>query len=195
MDIHSLVEERLAADTDFQATLTDLSDEDKNKAITEKKLELVKSEFETLSAQQKKDAETAKNQKIRAEKAEAARGTKIDDATDTDKKSDDLPSKDLYALIDAKVPQEDVEEVTRAAKALGKSISESLKDPIVKGILANRAEERTTAEAANTRTTTRSTHKVDGATLVKNLVDKGEVPEKGSPEADELFWARRGGKK
>lgn len=105
-----------------------------------------------------------------------------------------LSDSDFYALMNAKVPEEDLDDVKKSAKLLGKSIRESLTDPVVKTILARKAEERATAEAANTNTSRRTTSKPNAAVLLENL-KKGEVPEKGTEAADDLFWARRGGKK
>lgn len=70
-DIHALVDEQISKDTDFQASLTDLDDAEKETAISEKKSELVKQEFASVTEKATKAEEKAENQKIRAEKAEA----------------------------------------------------------------------------------------------------------------------------
>lgn len=101
---------------------------------------------------------------------------------------------DQRALIKADIPEEDVSDVEEYAKFKKISIVEALKSPILIATLKDKSEKRATAEATNVRTVRRQTQKVDGDTLVKNL-EKGEVPEKGSQEAEDLFWAKRGGRR
>lgn len=92
---------------------------------------------------------------------------------------DDLSPKDLYALMDAKVPQVDIDEVVRASKLLGKPIAEVLTDPLVKGRLKDLAEQRETANATNTSGSKRTTAKVTDEGLVEKAVRGGDV----DPEA------------
>lgn len=106
----------------------------------------------------------------------------------------DLSSKDLYALMQASVPEEDVEEVTKAAKVLGVSIAEALKDSVTKTILERRASLRKTAEATNIAPARPTNKKVSGDELLSELA-KGNVPDKGSKDAEEIFWAKRGGRR
>ena len=119
----------------------------------------------------------------------------VEKAKPTIKKSEaDLSSKDLYALMQAQVPEDDVDEVQRTAKALGVSVSEALKDPVTKAILERRQALRKTADAANTTTARPSNKKVTPEEILKKA-EEGIIPDKGSTDAEELFWARRGGKK
>lgn len=90
---------------------------------------------------------------------------------------DNLSSKDLYALMEAKVPQDDIDEVTRAAKALNLSIPEALKSNIVKGILEEKSEERRTATATQTRGGARGSVKVSGADILAKAERTGELPD------------------
>ena len=196
--LDTLIEETLNADTDFNDTLTDMSDEDREIAISEKKSEITKQVYSDLEEKSTKNEELAKNYKIRAERAEG-RNKPPKEEVDTSKKPDekeksDLSTKDFYSLVDAKIPQEDVEEVMKASKLLGKTIPEALKDDTVKAILEKRAEHRKTAEATNTATARPGSKKVSGAEITAKA-DKGDFPEKGSEEADALFWERRGGKR
>lgn len=195
MDIHSLVNERIEQDADFQETLKDLSDEDKSKRIEEKRSEVLQTEFQSLNERAEKASkheELAKNYKTRAEKAEKDLKEKTVTVT-TEPTKDQLSPKDLLAAVKAELHTDDVEDVQKAAKLLNKPFHEALEDPIVKGILASRAEQRKTANAANTTPQRAGSRRITSAELVKNLA-KGEVPEAGSQEAEELFWARRGGK-
>lgn len=116
--------------------------------------------------------------------------TKVVTPPADDKKKDDLSQKDLVTLIEAKIPSEDYDEVVKASKLLGKSISETIKDPLVVGNLERRAEERDSANAANTGGSRRTTVKQTDESVIGNL-SKGIIPEKGSPEAEQLFRARR----
>lgn len=109
-------------------------------------------------------------------------------------KEGDLSSKDLYALMQAKVHEDDIDDVLKVAKLEGVSVAEALKLDLTQTILAKKSEYRRTAEVTNTGAAKKGTQKVSTDTLIKNL-SKGEVPEKGSTEAEELFWARRGGKR
>ena len=179
-----LVQEKLDADTEFHNSLEGKSEEEKASAITAKRTEIMNTEWS-------KAQEYARNQKIRAEKAEKE-PIKV---TTTAKKDDNsnLSSVDTIAIIKANVHEDDIEEVIKASKLLGKSISETLKDSTFKTILNTREEERKTAEATNTNTAKPGTKQVSGDELKQNL-SKGQVPEKGSKEAEDLFWARRGGR-
>ena len=89
------------------------------------------------------------------------------------------------------VPQEDVDEVIKAAKLLGKTIQEALEDPTVKTILETRGEYRKTAEATNKKTARPSSHSPSSREILEKA-EKGEIPEPGTPEAEKLFLARRG---
>lgn len=111
----------------------------------------------------------------------------------THQSGDGLSPKDLYALTAAQVHIDDFDEVVKAAKLLGKPIADAVKDPVVKGILAGRAEERKTAEATSTKPARPSQKKPDANEILRKA-SQGEIPQKGSNEAEELFWARRGGR-
>ncbi len=91
----------------------------------------------------------------------------------------EISPKDLYALMEAKVPQADIDEVIKASKLLDKSISETLQDGFVQSRLKDLAEQRTTAEAANTTGSKRTTIKVTDESLVEQA-KQGKMPD---PEA------------
>lgn len=109
-------------------------------------------------------------------------------------KDKELSTTDVYALVKAEVPEEDVDEVKRVATALGMSVAEAIKDPVTKGILERKAALRKTAEATNVTTARPGSKKVTDEQLLDDA-SKGILPEKGSKEAQQLFWARRGGQK
>lgn len=88
----------------------------------------------------------------------------------------DLSAKDIYSLIEAKVPQDDIDEVVKYAKFANISLGEALKSNIVKNILADKAEGRKVADATNTGTVKRGSSKIsDEALLAK--ASKGDLPD------------------
>lgn len=94
----------------------------------------------------------------------------------SNKSNGDLTTRDLYALMDAKVPQDDVNEVVEYATLKKISISEALKSTVVKAILAEKAEYRNSAKASNTGSARRGTSKVSDEALLENF-KKGIVPD------------------
>ncbi len=141
------------------------------------------------------------NQRVKTSKAIGAKITAREALAKAPKEktvevpSKDLSSKDIFALVQAKVPEEDVEEVTKTAKALGISIAEALKDPVTQTILERRASLRKTAEATSTTTARPVARKVTDESVLKEAFQEDKLPSKGSDEAERLFWAKRGGKK
>ena len=102
--------------------------------------------------------------------------------------------KDLYALSQANVHIDDFDDVVEYAKFKKISIQDALKTDVIKTTLANKSEYRKTAEASNTTASRKGVTKVSPDVLVKNL-SEGKIPVAGSAEAEELFWARRGGRR
>lgn len=194
--LDALVQERIEADADFQSEIESLEDDERDEAIAKKSKEILADEWASLSDKAKKNEELANNYKTRAEKAE--KGSKENkpavEETTTSAKQDDLSTKDLYAVMNAKVHEDDLDEVVKAAKLLEKSIPEALKDTTVQAILEKRAEHRKTAEATSTRPSRAGAKKIDSDEILREA-SKGNIPDAGSAEAEELFWARRGGKR
>lgn len=185
-ELDASIQAKLDADADFQATLEGLSDEDKTQTISDRKSEELNKELSSLkegSEKAKKAQELAENYKIRAEKAEAKNKgeAKVDEQS--------LSTKDALALVNAKVSNEDYDEVVRVAKVLGKEIPEALKDKTMKTILAERVEERETAEATQIGKTQRGASKTTGESLLDRAEKTGEVPE-DEEGMKKLFRAR-----
>ncbi len=105
----------------------------------------------------------------------------------------ELSTLDIYALVEAKVPQADIEEVIKASKILGKTIPEALQDTTVQMILKSKAESRSADKASNIKTSRPSSKQVSDDEILAQA-NKGEFPKKGSDEAERLFWLRRGRK-
>jgi hypothetical protein len=181
-DINALVDEKISNDADFQTEIELLSDEDKTLRLADKKAELIASEYSSLAQKAKKDAELANNYKIRAEKAE--RGEK---PTVEVKPQGTLSTKDTIALIEAKVPSDDIEEVEEYAKFKGISVAEALKSSVVKSVLAEKAEMRRTAEATNVKATSRKSTK---PTDILQKASEGIMPE-SEDDIREMARARR----
>jgi len=158
---------------------------------TEESSEIV--EEVVSKAEYDKLKEIADNQRIRAEKAEKAAKQKAEKPANQQQQSGLAPT-DLYALLQANVPQEDVSEVTDYAKLKGISVSEALQSSVVKNILAEKAENRKVQAAANVSTTRRNSGKVSDETLLNVARQKGELPDSDN-EIERLFLARQAAKR
>lgn len=138
--------------------------------------------------------EYGRNQKIRAEKAERKTKDTPEQETSEPKaepkgESKDLTSKDTIALINAKVHEDDIDEVVEYAKFKGTSVSEVLKSSVIKGLLTERSEHRATAEATNTGKTRPGTTRASGETLLKKASKTGEMPDRAE-DLDALLEER-----
>jgi hypothetical protein len=123
-----------------------------------------------------KAEELANNYKIRAEKAEKlAKSVKVETVSKPSPKAGELSTKDIYALMEAKVPEQDIEKVQDIAKLKGISVSEAIKLPLTKQILSDEAEQRNTALASNVSSSKRGSGKVSDEVLLEKA-RKGEFP-------------------
>lgn len=132
--------------------------------------------IEEVRAKLAKAEEIAKNQKIRAEKAEnLAKSVKTETVSKPSPKAGELSTKDIYALMDAKVPEQDIEKVQEIATLKGISVAEAIKLPLTRQILSDEAEQRNTASAANVGGSKRSSSKISDEVLLAKA-QKGELP-------------------
>lgn len=195
LDLDALVQEKLDADTSFTDSIAALPEEDKAQAIADKRAEITKLTFSEVADKAKKQEELASNYKTRAEKAEdEVKTLKPKPKEPLAPAEEVLSEKDRMALYKADVHLDDLDEVIQAAKVLKLPLHEALSNDIVKGIIAKKAEHRKTAEAANTRTQ-RPASKEPTDDQVQDDLSKGIIPEKGTKAAEQLFYARRGGKR
>jgi hypothetical protein len=167
IDLNALVEEKIEADAEFQATLTDLPDDEREAALSSKRTEVLSSEFASLKEQADKAAkaeELANNYKTRAEKAEAAAKAHKETTTTEPEAPKPLSAADIVAL--SKVHEEDIERVERFAKSEGLSIKEALQNGELKAILGLRQEERESANAANVTPVRRGAASVTDEALI-----------------------------
>jgi len=136
------------------------------------------------SANDSQDTDKLKelNKKLyeRAKKAEAeAKKLKETVKPVAQQEQKDMSSKDLYSLMEHKVPSKHIDEVVKASKILGKSIQETLEDGFVQARLKTLAEEEQTANATNTGGSKRTTVKMTDEQLVQKYMEGKDV----DPEA------------
>lgn len=132
---------------------------------------------ESLTARLAKAEELANNYKVRAEKAEKKAKMTGKETEPSEKK--DLSSKDIIALMNAKVSEDDLDEVVDYAKFKKIGIAEALKTSTVKTLLAEKAEQRNVANATNTGTSRRGSAKLSEEALIENS-KKGNIPDSDS---------------
>lgn len=149
--------------------------------VTEEEVD-TEENIEELRERAEKAEELANNYKIRAEKAEKRSNAKPPTT------ANELNSKDLVAIMNAKVPEDDIDEVVEYAKYRKTSISEILKDPIMKATLDLRSEERNTASATNTSSSRRGSSRVPDDVLLSNA-SRGKMPESDA-EINRLMKAK-----
>lgn len=125
-------------------------------------LEALRKENMTLKIQKQKAREKASE----APKAKAV----------SSNSEGDLSSRDLFALIEAKVPENDIDDVREYAQLKGISIREALASNVVKTILSDNAEQRQSASVANVGSTKRASGKLSDEALVERA-KRGEMPE------------------
>ena len=192
-ELDALIQEKLDADNDFQTSLADLSNEDKEAATETKRQELL--EQETLSLKEKADKaakaeELAKNYKIRAEKAEALAKKSTEKITS---KNEQMSLKDIRALQD--VPDEDIDEVVDFAKFKGVSIAEAKNNPVIQTLLKTKAEERATAQAANVKKSQRGASGVSEDDLISKVNKMEEMSDEEMEQAAKAIIARKKAKR
>lgn len=143
-----------------------------------------------VKARLAKAEELANNYKIRAEKAERLAKNVKEVTTPKLSPKTDVSTQDLYALFEAKVPQEDIEDVKEYANLKNISLAEALKSNVVKTILSEKLEMRNVAQASNVGITRRASGKVSDETLISKA-SSGELPE-SDDELMRLIKARKG---
>lgn len=138
-----------------------------------------------------KAEELANNYKIRAEKAEKlAKSVKTSEAPKPSPKAGELSTKDIYALMEAKVPEMDIEKVQEIATLKGISVSEAIKLPLTKQILSDENEQRIIAAASNVGSSKRGSGRIPDDVLLANA-EKGNIPDNDA-DLERLIRARKG---
>jgi len=90
--------------------------------------------------------------------------------------SQDLSQSDLIVLLRADVPEEDISEVTDYAKLKKISVAEALKSSVIKTLLSDKAEQRRSAEAANTGSNRRTAPSTTPEAILEKA-STGELPD------------------
>lgn len=116
---------------------------------------------------------------------------KIENKVDPEPKPSDLSSSDNRALIKADVPEEDIPDVVEWANFKKISVAEALKSDHIVNMLKDRSEFRATDKANNIKKVVTPNKKMSNSEILEKAKG-GWVPEKGSPEAQQLYEARRG---
>lgn len=93
-----------------------------------------------------------------------------------EKKDSEISQTDLIFVAKSDIPREDINDLVEYAKFKGVSLEEASNDPIMKGILAGKAEQRKVADGTNTGGGKRGNAKVSDEGLVANAL-KGELPD------------------
>lgn len=168
------VRSNIITDFDFD----EVKDKERIDKLVAKEMESRKKLFEAIG------------QKIKHRTTADELRNKIPKVEDKTSSQTNMTPKDIIALTKADVHEDDMQEVIDYAKFKNISIADALKSDIVKTTLADAVEKRKSAEVATSRTTRQSTTKATDDDLVKDL-SNGKIPEKGSDEASQLFWARR----
>lgn len=139
-----------------------------------------------------KERKRAENQKIRAEKAEkdnkALRAELAKKAETETPKTDALSLKDQYALLEAKVHPDDLDEVIDFARFKKIGVAEALKQKVIKGLLSEREEERKSAVASNTGGAKKGAIRLSDEALIERAFSEG-LPEKDD-DIERLAQAR-----
>lgn len=92
-----------------------------------------------------------------------------------DNEKSDLSGKDIFALTQAGVHSDDVDEVVEYANFKGISIAEALKVPLIQSSLAEKAEQRKVADATNTGASRRGNAKLSDEELITKASQGDEV--------------------
>jgi len=156
-------------------------------------IEDLKEKLQSELAARQKAEEIAKNQKIRAEKAEnkakSSKPTEEAPVEPQEKNTGELNQMDMIAIIKNNVNEDDIQDVVDYAQLKGVSVNEALKLDVVKTILRDKDEKRATAQASHTGSARRSSKKISDETLLANA-RKGEMPE-SDEDIQRLIQARK----
>lgn len=90
--------------------------------------------------------------------------------------SKDLSPTDTIALINAKVHEDDIDDVLEYARFKKVSIRDALKSDVLKATLSLKEEKRTTAEATNAGKGRSTPSKPSGTSLLDKAQKTGEIP-------------------
>jgi len=133
-------------------------------------------EAEKTADKKSKDLESALAQKehFRTKFEESQKITKKEE-TKTELQQG-LSTLDIISLTKADINEEDIPEVLEYAKFKKITVQEALKSGVIKSLLAEKIEQRNTADATNVKTARKAVSKVSGEELL-DKAKKGEMPD------------------
>jgi len=172
-DLDASIQKKLEADTEFQASIAELPDEEKEQAINAKKPEIIRAIAEEERQARLKAEEIANNQKIRAEKAEE----EAKKAKPVEPPKSEITLADLAVITNSKLHEDDIERVQKFAKDEGISLKEALKNEELQAILRIREEKRQVAQASNTGGSRRVAAQDSGKDILDKFERTGNLPE------------------
>lgn len=175
--------ENVNSQNDTEGTVNSNEEGSANDSTEETSLEAeVKKATATLYARMKNAEEVAK--KLKEELS-----SKLTSKSEAKVYQGGLTTKDIFVLVDAKVPQDDIDEVVEYANFKKISVAEALKTPTIKSMLGEKAEQRNTALASNTKSSARGSGRITDEQLLENA-RKGKMPE-SEEDLARLFRARK----
>ena len=118
----------------------------------------------------------ADNYKVRAEKAEKEFKALKEKLESKESKDSNLSQTDVITLAKADIHEDDIDEVLDFARYRKVSVKEALGSGVIKSLLAERKEERATAEATSTGNKRAGTRTVSGEELLSQA-QTGKVPD------------------
>ena len=103
---------------------------------------------------------------------------KVEEKTETKSDEEKLTSEEVLVFVGAGITnREDIDEAISFARYKKIPLEEALKNSILKNTLKEKAEERKTAEATNTKPGGKATSKVTGETLIAKALESNQLPE------------------
>lgn len=90
---------------------------------------------------------------------------------------EDIGVRDTIAIMNAKVHEDDIGEVMEYAKFKGIPVAEALKSPILKATLAEKAEQRQTAQATTTGRVRSGNVQKSAEAILEKAQSTGEIPD------------------
>jgi len=172
-DDNNSIEETLTQDTDTELEI-DLDDEIENDQVDWK-------------AEAEKNKKAYEDQKRRAEIAESKKTVKSPTQTST---NTTLTVKDGFALAKANVNDEDIDDVLEYANFKKIPVADALKSSVVKSMLAEKEEFRTSQSVSTTANARRASPKITDDTILDNA-RKGKLDD-SDEGIERLFKARMG---
>lgn len=159
----------------------DKTEEDLLKEWEEKETQEREEEKKQILEEAEKAKELANNYKIRAEKAE-----KKEPKDNTPK--NDLSQTDMITLARADIHDDDIDEVLEYARFKKVNVKEALSSSVIKAMLAEKKEERATAEATSTGNKRPGGKAITGSELLSQ-VEAGKYPD-SNDDISKLVEAR-----